>query len=329
MRILKPLPLLILVMVLLPFGSRSNCVGRIVNPVTDICWKCLFPLRIAGIEIASGNQPDTKAPGLQPPCFCPKAGIPMPGIPISFWEPVRLADVTRTPYCMINLGGVLFADTGIKGRGDIEVDTEDQTKHSFYHVHWYMYPIIFWMELLMDILCFEVMSVDEIYLTEWDPFWEDDEKSAILNPEGILFGNMIAQAACAADGIAATFGLPMDRLFWCGGTWGSLYPFAGTVPSHEGAVQASSLILARFMAKLHREGLLWITSGKAALCKKYPMPIIKKSQYRIQMTYPIPQTTSCHPIGKNPFIFQAGKEYPYKGSDFGYLVWRKRDCCML
>lgn len=181
----------------------------------------------------------------------------------------------------------------------------------------------------MDIACFETMAIDLTYLTELDPFWADDEKSAILNPEGILFGNPIAQAACAADGVAATFGLPMDWLFWCGGTWGSLYPFAGTVTSHEGAVQATSLVLSRFMAKLHRELLLWGTIGKNARCKRYPMPIIKKSQYRIQMTYPRPQTSSCHAIGKNPFFFQAGQEYPYKGSDFGYLVWRKRDCCML
>ncbi len=32
--------------------------------------------------------------------------IPIPGVSIGFWEPVRLVDITRTPYCMVNLGGV-------------------------------------------------------------------------------------------------------------------------------------------------------------------------------------------------------------------------------
>jgi len=37
--------------------------------------------------------------------------------------------------------------------------------------------------------------------------------------------------------------------------------------------------------------LLWQTSGSDALCAKKPAPIIKKTQYKIQMTYPIPTAT--------------------------------------
>ena len=39
---------------------------------------------------------------------------------------------------------------------------------------------------------------DIAYLTELDPTWRDDELGFILN-QAILFGNLIAQAACAAD----------------------------------------------------------------------------------------------------------------------------------
>ncbi|MEI8321216.1 MAG: conjugal transfer pilus assembly protein TraU [Alphaproteobacteria bacterium] len=314
-----------------PYFASANgaCVGRMVNPVTDICWKCMFPLRIGGVQIAAGG-PDQRL-STPPICVCSRPGIsvPVPGIPVSFWEPARLMDITRTPYCLTNMGGISIGSMGIKGRGDVGQDDNDVSKSSFYQVHWYVYPILYWLELLMDVVCLEAMSFDLAYLTELDPFWADDEMGAILNPEGILFGNPIAQAACAADSIASTVHLPLDWLFWCAGSWGSLYPFGGTVRDHEGGVQASSLLAARFMAKLHRELLLWGYIGIEGLCGKYPMPIIKKSQYRLQMTYPLPQTESCHPIGMNPVMFQAGREFPFKGSDFGYLVFRKRDCCAL
>ena len=82
---------------------HASCVGRFVNPLTDICWRCLFPLTIAGVQVSKGE--DTPSPK-QPLCHCKNP--PRVGIPISFWEPVRLVDVTRTPYCMVNLGGITW-----------------------------------------------------------------------------------------------------------------------------------------------------------------------------------------------------------------------------
>lgn len=304
------------------------CVGRMVNPVTDICWKCVFPIRIAGVQVARG-KPEPSLPR-RPLCFCkrPRIPVPVPGIPISFWEPARLVDVTRTPYCLVNMGGISVANTGVRGRGDVEMD-ENQRGHSFYQVHWYIYPILYWLEILLDFICLEISDFDLAYMSELDPFWSDDEKSAILNPEGILFGNPIAQAACAADCLSASAHLPLDVLFWCGGCQGSIYPFTGTCGAHNGGVQASLLMVTRMMAKLHRELLAWGYMGWDGLCGKYPMPIIKKSQYRTQMTYPIAQSRDCQALGHTELFWQGGREFPYKGSDFGYLIWRQRACCLL
>ena len=167
------------------------------------------------------------------------------------------------------------------------------------------------------------------YVTELDPLWQDDELTFILNPEAILFGNLIAQAACAADCVAASTQLPLDSLFWCGGCQGSLYPFSGNIAAHVGGVQGSLLATQKMMAKLHREHLLWGTSGKKALCDKYPLPVIKKSQYKTQMTYPSPQTDDCMPLGRSDALWASDKEFPYQGEDFGYLIFRKRNCCLL
>jgi conjugal transfer pilus assembly protein TraU len=322
--------LLVLISVGFPLtkGQAGNCQGRFINPISDICWKCIFPLRIGGMTVAKGG-PDTKE-GNAPICTCPRGPVErVPGIPISFWEPVRLIDITRTPFCLVNMGGVQITNTGIKDCGHVSDDEGDGTKRSYYNVHWYIYPILYVLEVLTDFICMEQMSIDLAYFTEIDPFWNDDEKGAILNPEGILFGNPIAQAACAADCVAASAYLPLDALFWCSGCQGSLYPFGGTVGDHTGGVQASLLITSRFMAKLHREGVLWGYMGKQGLCRKYIMPIMRKSQYRTQMTYPIPQTSKCQPLGATEVLWQGGCEYPYKGEDFGYLIWRKRQCCLL
>ena len=203
-------------------------------------------------------------------------------------------------------------------------------KQSFYQVHWYVYPVIYWLELLTDFVCLEKGSFDVAYITELDPLWNDDEVSFMLNPEAALFGNAIAQAACMADCVTATAGFSHDYLFWCDGCHGSMYPFTGTVPAHSNGIQASQLLVGRFMAKLHRQGLLWGYTGVRGLCGKYLMPIIRKSQYKTQMVYPIPSThKGCHPLGRSEIIWAAGKHIPYKGEDFCYLIWRKRSCCLL
>ena len=302
-----------------------DCPGRFVNPITDVCWKCLLPITIAGIEVTpNAGGIDTPAPTRLPVCFCPRPGLPpIPGIPIGFWEPVRLVDVTKSPMCMVGLGGISLGTSPTRGVKD------DVDGTSFYHVHWYIYPVIYWLELLKDFLCLEPASVDVAYLTEFDPLWSDDIKSAVLNPEAVLFGSIPANAACVADGIAATGKLSLDPLFWCCGAQGTIYPFTGTVSYNNGGVQSSILLVARFIAKLHREMLLWGYIGEAGLCGKYPMPVIKKSQYRYQMTYPIPEIFSCKRIGQSEILWQGGREFPVKGEDFGYLIWRKRDCCLM
>ena len=109
-----------------------------------------------------------------------------------------------------------------------------------------------------------------------------------------------------------------------------MYPFTGHIPAHSSPIQASLMITQRFMAKLHREGLLRGYIGVEGLCDKYPMPIIRKTQYKTQMTYPVASTEDgCHPLGRSDMIWSTDRTVPYVGEDFGYLIWRKRNCCLL
>ena len=301
--------------------AQAKCTGKFVNPITDVCWKCIFPISIGGVKLLNNGNSDTSNPS-SPICSCPNP-FPRIGVSVGFWEPIRLVDVTKNPFCFPNLGGVEFSP-GIKlGVGA----SPRSTGHGVgsWHVHWYIYPLLYWLELIMDFACMEQSAFDLAYITELDPLWQDDSLTFILNPEAALFANPVAQAACAADCIASSAGKPMDSLFWCGGCQGSMYPLNGKVGTHIGSVQSGLLAVERFTYKLHRQLTEWGTSGKAALCGKYIMPVIKKSQYRAQLTVPVP--SDCHPYGKTTTFYESGKEIPIVGEDFGYLVWRKRNCC--
>ena len=317
--------------------ANGTCHGRAVNPISDICWSCLLPISIGGLSVGKGNAPkkrDTKNPG-SPLCLCTKGNVPLPGIAVGFWEPTRLVDVTRTPYCMTNLGGMQLGTGNLKkvssyarGYGD------NHSHHSFYHVHYYMYPLIYWLELITDFACLEQSTFDVLYMSELDATWNDEKLQSLINPEVFLFGNPIAQAACAVDCAAATVDLPNDSMFWCAGCLGNIYPFSGANADHVGGVQASSLYTARVLAKLHRIGMAEETSTNDSkingkLCRKNKAFKIKKSQYKLQMVNPIPSGNGigCWPLGLSDVLYSSFKEYPYDGQDFGYLIWRKTNCC--
>lgn len=316
---------------LVSLGSNSIfasgiCHGSFVNPITDVCWSCLFPITIGSIPLVSGNLKDTGNPS-SPLCAC---GSLHPGISTGFWEPVALTDVTRIPFCMVNLGGLQLPLGSSYAKGATETANSDHN-NSFYYVHWYKYPLLYWLNILTDAVCLEAGDLDIAYLTELDPTWNDDEWGFLQNPEAFLFGNLIAQAACVADAIAASVSLPLDSLFWCAGAQGGMYPLNGHVQEHVGGVETSTLLTERMAYKMHRDLLITDSVGEnsPALCFNLPFPIIPKSRYRYQMTNPIPTTgaSGCHPFGATTLRWEAGHEIPFKGEDFGYLVWRKRNCC--
>ena len=309
-------------------APAATCKGKFANPITDICWSCIFPLRIGGAALASLDQEDTPNPG-GIACWC--GNPPKVGMKVSFWEPVRRVDVVREPFCMVSLGGIKM-DPGFDAPVASRYRRDGQDQSSFYQVHWYVDPVIYYLQAILDNSCLDNQGFDVAYLTELDPLWKDDELTRILNPEVYLFGNLPARAACAADCVTATAGFPNNTFFWCAGCQGSLYPLNGNVQAHVGGVQASSLEVYRIIAKLHREGLMWAASGDGGMCGYYLQPVMDKTGYKYHMLYPVPQTKKiagkcCQPLGRSTILWGAGREFPFEGEDFAYQVFRKRNCC--
>ena len=36
--------------------AAPTCHGKFVNPITDVCWSCLFPLSVGGLKIWPSNR---------------------------------------------------------------------------------------------------------------------------------------------------------------------------------------------------------------------------------------------------------------------------------
>lgn len=305
--------------------SLNASDGKFINPVTDVCWECLFPITLSGVNVTPGY--DDQTTHHTPICVCP--GVPpKAGVPLTFWEPSRLVDVTRHAYKLMGLGGISIGNENFKNRGAVSIVGDGPSMSSFYHVHWYSYPLFSLLDLFTDFSCIQKSDLDVLYMSELDPLWNDDNLTLLFNAEAALFANPAAQLACVADCTAATYKKPLDQLFWCAGCEGSLYPLNGNVAHHVGAIQASALLVHRVIAKMHRM-LQQKGYEEDEFCMAKPMPIIKKSLYKTQLSYPIPQTKGpCHPLGRSNLVWGAGKSFPKSGEDFVYLIWMKKQCCL-
>lgn len=286
-------------------------------------------VRSVSCRVAEDKVPDTANPSM-PIQICP---APPPlfrriGLAIGYWEPMALTDVTRSPGCMVNLGFSLPA-FGKTAQGTAKKD-EKQVNGAFYHVHWYKYPLTYWLNIITSLGCLEGGDLDIAYLSEIDPTWTDSSLTTILNPEAVIFANPIAQGACAADAIASAFNMPLDVLFWCAGSQGSMYPFNGWVSNESSPLQSSLLVSERMAFKLHRQGMIMETIGKNnAVCNEYPSPILPKERWRYQMVNMYPDSGQCHPFGRSVTRWETGKNPPNTKKNFGYLMWRKRNCVFL
>lgn len=305
----------------------SLCTGHFVNPITDVCWSCLFPLSVGSTGIVSSGLPDTEN-AKSPVGVCPATVGTRIGLNMGYWEPIAMVDVTDTPYCMVNLGGMQLPLGKKTKRGGKQLVGHGQVQ-AFYHAHWYRYPLIAWLNLVTSSSCHQTEGFDVAFLTELDPTWSDSMMSFILNPEAILFANPPAQAACAADSMSATLlNKPLDKLFWCAGSQGSHYPLSGHINAPLSPVQSALLLAERLNFKMHRLTLVK-DSDPNSPCFEKTYPVLPKSRYRYQMVNQVTDGHHCWPSGHSSLEWESFKIKPQTYAQYGFLVWRKRNCVFL
>lgn len=302
---------------------------------TDICWDCIFPIRVAGFDMfkgKGGRSAPAKASEKKVACACIDAlGVPELGIPIGMWQPARIIELVRWPGCAMSLGGITLPISDARFLGTAEQTSYQPDDRAFYHVHSYAFPLLYMLDLFNDGSCLGdgFLDFDIMEMSEFDPTWNNDELGFFQQPESVIVSNPIAQAACMVDAAASTAGTPIDEMFWCAGTWGSIYPMSGHTRAHGSLANNTSTLATRHLAVTHRRGLNWRTMGDDAMCDGGGVidPMIVKSQYRMSMFFPLAETENNHVIGSSTFTWGEWRKIPATGEDATYILWRWNDCC--
>lgn len=320
------------------FSAGLTCGGAMLNPVSDICWSCFFPIRIGSTPIFDTGIPDSMTEGaLIGMCPAPPPLFWRIGLNVSYWEPHTIADVVKEPWCMENMGFSIKTPNSMKLGGDDSTNNGQSPQHArgaTYNVHWYTYPIFAILDIVDSIACAqESIGLDVAYMTEIDPTWMDEDSAAIMYPEALLFNNPVGSLACSPDAATTLLGTStaLDPLFWCIGSQGLAYPFVGKTSTRQSQIQNAVEILEKFNFKLHRQGFVNEThSGNPANCIATPDVYLPKSRYRYQMTRPVPSPDWCYPYGTTAQRWESGRANVYTSRDnFGFINFRKHSCLLL
>ena len=300
--------------------------------MTDVCWSCMFPIRLMGVDIFGGDNFVPDGASDQVICSCQgRDGIPAIGVTAGAWLPARLVEVVRKPYCSPILGGTSF-NNSVRLWGGTKETENDGSDKTFYNYHYWAFPLYAILELFVQTNCNAggIRNLDMMYMSELDPTWNVDELAFFLNPEAVIFANPLAMAACTVDCAKTTVSKPMTSLWWCAGCWGNLYPFSGNIASDSSAPRDTSLLTARILSSLHRKFLAHKTYGDGALCKGQIYPMLPKQQYKLSTLFPISESEGrcCHSIGESTFRWGEHRTIPGAGEDYVYMVWRYTDCCL-
>lgn len=333
------------------------CVNSYANPVTSGMCKTAtrsgnsayvimasamtsiynaFPIKIGTITISTFSELEDISTGVpnSPVCICqrPPLFLPLPGMTVSFWEPMGIVETTAIPWCFPWLGQDLPVEFGA-GSDAIGARPSKATSNRYtYQAHYTEYPVFAMLKLLTDIGCVDVGETPDMpYLSEIDPLWQNDIWASIIAPEVYLVANPVAQMACSVDSAAATGGFPIDAMWWCAGSWGSIYPLSQNAATMT-APSASALTVARLLTHQHRLLMFELSAGihmVTGLCSSIRVPLMQKSLYSIFPLYPVSYPYRI-PIGRASMLWEYGLDTPMVNFDvWAWAVYRKRDCCAL
>lgn len=308
----------ILALLMLVSISHSGAVRPVYNPFTTIDWAFFADTFEWKVKFCSCEVGDT--------------GLAQAGFELSLYEPIALIDVTATPWNFPSIG--LSLDNSL-GRKQGTTRESESGATAFRYTHFIVYPIFSIINLVNDYICFERLSALTFgFMAEVNPAHNNDSIAAFLNPHKLLFA--LASPACIIDCATTTAHEPMNSMYFCAGCWGSMSTNTGwTNGAHP--ITEAGLLSARLLDNMHMTYALSKTSNATfsslttnakpqnSMCKETYFPLILKTQYRLQLAYPVTwDTKKIGELRTGWADFKLGKD---KSEDIAFWVWRKRDQC--
>lgn len=278
--------------------AAAKCSGRFLNPVSDICWRCVFPLRLSGVKIFGKDQDDNdSSSNTKLICNC---GPKWVGLPVGYFEPHYMVDVTTDPYCTPSLGGKVIGNVGLPGdaQGTVAMKPGNPGRNSsFYHYVLYKNPILVLMGAFSDNPCLDQSVFDVLQFSAVNPTWANDQLATILSPDAFLYGGLGAILTGIPVGVCATVGgdngacLALRRMaHWTVGFNGQTYPLTGANSNDLSSVSTAHAIMKRALTLGHRTLTIWGTSGSRGMCGYYAEPFFDTTDIKVQMTFPSAET---------------------------------------
>ena len=341
-------------------SSACEAAGVTLDSLVDIQTRAfstidnMLPIKIGGIEVGktedidmSGISTDSTDASFLCTCEMPPPIFIRVGISISFWNNVGILDTSTIPYCFPQLGmslssissGVeaglsVLGKPGVGGANQFGARSSGGKDDQFVTAHTHFASFMNLMQIISEAIfsmCLGVNTNIAPQMSEVAFWWQYDEWGVLKNAEAFLVANPVAAAACMAESLSVSLGKKnLDLLFWCAGTWGSMYPITMNVGSGV-PLTAYGILAARNIAERFQTAQLLDTTGYQMLngyCQPIPIYFTPKSDINI---YPIwPQKKNKRfPIGYPSELWGVGLDNPSNLGVMSWMVYQKRDCCYL
>ena len=321
-----PASFCLIVLLICATPAMATCNGAVFNPVSDVAWNGLFPIRVGGVAVATNsNLPDGADSTVNPICSCTTTSGSFIGTQIGFWDVAYLVEVVSDPYCSTVVGTTLGSNTGTH-QGSNSKDSA--APHTFKQVHWWPFNAIQLLGMLSGLSCVQQVPLQMTYLSEIDPSWTEDWLAMLKDPKVFLVANPAADIACAAKSAIAQipgnfFPSVYDSLFWCG--WDNIYPLSGNNGTpHD--LTASAQIAARQIYINTQLSTVEDFMADSQGCTGQIVPVWKSSQWRFQLAKPV-KTATPFWAGESELIWGSGKAPAYNDKNFLYILFQKKKCC--
>ncbi len=316
---------LLVFLMAIPCFAGDRCKGKAFNPVSDVSWNGLFPIRLGGVTVAKNSQVPDSADGTGSPiCLCEDSKGTYLGLQVSFWEVAYLVESVNSAWCSPTLGTAFSgADNGALSGTNRQ---KNESPKTFKQVHWMMFPAFRLMGLLTDMPCLATGDFAFATMTELSPVHNNPFLGLAADPKAFLFANPAANVACAASNALANapaevLAPAFDSLFWC--WWDNIYPLTGEVQTPHDLTGAAQNVAREVFAMTQTGAVL---DNVRNVCQGSYAPVPKKSHWRMQIAKPVKGATPFVP-GQSELTWGSGKQAPYSDGNYLFVLFNKKRCC--